>query len=641
MTARRVYGSARFNAPGTFMGISFSPDSRTLVAIVPGEDFSRCVSFGAKSGAIVAQQELPGVWSGIRVLPDGDLIASSWGKIHRISASGKTVWTVKGHQDLHLAAVSPDGAWLATVEKATAQIRETKRGKVVHTVKEKEGDIYAVAFSADGGLLATGSSKGMTRLYDVRSGKERAKHKDTKVLALAFSPTAESLLVGHGTGKIELLQLDSPRLVSSFVGRHAFQEGSDAGCRWVCFSPDGARAFSLGNEHRLRSWRIADRAEELTIEVPPRHDQGSATVLSPDGRWLATGSTAGALSVWSAKDGKPVVKDAAPVPILGLTLTPKAVVAASPKSYVSWNRATGEMTEIPAEFPPTDVKGLASGLLVRLDYERIFVGKKLDPKVSSVFELSTYASGALALSRGGTLLAAPAQENVELWDLKRRSRIAELPHDEPAQACAFGPKDAWLVTVDKALHLWRLGSTPEAIRDISLEIESDEGEGIVRGLAVSERGWIAVSVDGSDNYRDAQCSIRVIDPRSGETVARLERPDVRLGEVAFVGAALLAVVDSLGRLLLADVSDPAKARWLASKRQEDVWPEDSRRKELPLAVLGQDVAYVGPDGNVAVQTLTRVKPETETPFLVTSPAGSTSARVDRPRNRRSPRRPRG
>src|SRR5690349_19173663 len=99
MTARHTYGSSSFNAPGTFVGIAFAPDSRTLVAIVPGEDSSRWVSFSMDDGAIVAQQEIPGVWRNLRVLPGGDLIVSSWEKVQRISSSGKTVWTVKGHQD--------------------------------------------------------------------------------------------------------------------------------------------------------------------------------------------------------------------------------------------------------------------------------------------------------------------------------------------------------------------------------------------------------------------------------------------------------------------------------------------------------------------------------------------------------------
>ncbi|WP_224372618.1 pentapeptide repeat-containing protein [Hyalangium versicolor] len=616
MTPRHVYGSSRFNAPGTFLGIGFSSDSKTLVALMPGEGSSRCVSFNMEDGAVASQQEIKGTWRDIRVLPGGDLIVSTWGKVQRVSTSGKTVWTVKGEQALHLAAVSLDGALLATVEDETAQIREAKKGTVVHTLKEKEGDIYGIAFSAEGGLLATGSSKGMVRLYDARSGKEQAKRKGTKTLTLAFSSNGEQLLVGHGAGKIELLQVEGLKPLSPILGHHEFPEGGDAGCRWVGFSPDGKSAYSLGNERRLRSWRVPDGEEGWVIEVPWRHAQGAVTALSPDGRWIATGSTAGALSVWSAEDGKPVVRNAAPTRLEGLALTPQAVLAASGRTYVSWDRKTGEITEILSGFPPTDVKALESGLLVRLDYENIFVGEKLDPDAASAFALSTYASGPLALSRGGALLAAPAQENVEVWDLKRSSRIAALLHDNSARACAFGPKDAWLVTADTNLHIWRLGEEPELIRDIPLAFESEEGDMHVRGLAVSERGWIAVSVDGTDNNNDAQCSVVLADPRSGKLVAQLKRPGVRLGQVAFVGAALIAVPDSSGQLLLADVSNPAKPRWLKPQEAEDVWPESEKGKELPLAVLGSDVAYVGPDGNVVVKTLADVKPETEAPFLL-------------------------
>lgn len=50
--------------------------------------------------------------------------------------------------------------------------------------------------------------------------------------------------------------------------------------------------------------------------------------------------------------------------------------------------------------------------------------------------------------------------------------------------------------------------------------------------------------------------------------------------------------------------------------------------QLPLAVLGHDVAYVGPDGNVVVRTLASVKPETEAPFLLE--AEGSEARAAKP-----------
>ncbi|PTL82159.1 pentapeptide repeat-containing protein [Vitiosangium sp. GDMCC 1.1324] len=622
MTARRVYGATPFNIPGEFAGLDFSVDSRLLWAILPGEDTTLLVSFDVARGTVAEQREVDGRWRVVHALPGGDVLVGWWGRIRRISAHGKTAWTLKGEQALHLAAMSPNRSVFVSVEKSKAQVRDARRNTVLHTLQEKDGDIYAVAFSADGALLATGSSKGTVRLFDTRTGKERAKRGGNKVLALAFSPTGEHLLVGHGTGKVALWAVDDLKPVSHFVAHHTFEEGGGAGCRWVAFSSDGKRAFSLGNEHLLRSWIIPDGGEGSAINVPRRHAQGSVTALSPDGQWIATGSTTGALSVWSTEDGTSRVEDAAPAPILGLALTPRAVVATSNATCVSWDRASGKRTEIDAGFPPTDAKGLSSSLLVRLDYDSIFVGKSLDAKAREAFQLSTYASGPLAVSRDETLLAAPAQEHVQVWELKRGLLRAELPHAEQVRACAFGPEDTWLVTADSALHLWRLGKTPEAIRDIPLV--SNGSDTIVRGLAVSPRSWIAASLDGSINNADAESALLMVDPRSGETVSRLERPEVRLGQVAFVGDTRVAVADSLGRLLLAEVATPTKARWLEPE-EEDVWPQTGMKEARPIATLGDAVAYVGPDGSVVVETLKAGKAKDGAPFLLEAEAEPVSA----------------
>ncbi|QSQ27460.1 pentapeptide repeat-containing protein [Pyxidicoccus parkwayensis] len=612
MTTQRKYGTSPFNVPGEFIGIDFSPDSRHLWAVLFGDENSQLVAFDVESGEVASQRELEGRLRSVYSLPGGAAMVGGWGLIRRVSAKGKTEWALKGVQDFHLAAMNAKRSMFVSIEDGEILVRDAKNTALIHTLQETEGDVYAVTFSADGALMATGSSKGIVRLYDVHTGKERAKRKSTKVLALAFSPSGEHLLVGHGNGAVELWTVQDLKPVRGSVGHHKFDVGGGAGCRWVAFSPDGTRAYSLGNELVLRSWSVPDFDAGPVIEVPDRHMQGSVTALSPDGRWLATGTTPGALSVWSTEDGSARTGAAAPSPILGLALMPDAVVATSNRTCVSWELDTGKATEIPANFPPTDVKALSSGVQVRLDYDSIFVGKSLDAKARESFKLSSYASGPLAISRDETRLAAPAQENVQVWVLKRALLQADLPHKDRVRACAFGPKDAWLATADKALHLWRLGKTPEVIREVSLGVDTMGSR--VCGLAVSPRGWIAVSV-ADDDRDDANSVLLLVDPRSGETVSRLERHDAVLGQVAFVGDARVAVADSLGRLLMVDVANPAKARWLGPDEVEPR-PDALIQEVWPLARLGDSVAYVGPDGSVVVETLKPAKVDDGEPFLL-------------------------
>ncbi|MHA7630183.1 pentapeptide repeat-containing protein [Corallococcus sp. M7] len=612
MTSRRVFGATPFNVPGEFIGIDFSPDSKHLWAALStgDDDSSHVVSFDVASGNAVGQHKADGHLRVVHALPGNEVLLGGWGIIHRLSAKGAVLWTLEGGQRCRLAGVSADRSRFVTFDENVAQVRDVERHSVVHKIKELEGDLYAVAFSADGAWFATGSSKGVVRLFDARTGKAQAKRKSTMVLALAFSPSGEHLLVGHGNGKVELWDLPALKPVKGFMGRHEFGKGSGpAGCRWVGFSADGTRAYSLGNEGRVRTWSVPDGDDGPALKVPARHLQGPVTVLSPDGRWLASGSTPGALSVWSTEDLKPIAGEAAPSPILGLALTPDSVVAASNKAFVSWNLGTGASKEVEANFAPTDVKALSSGTLVRLDYSSIYVEQSLSEKSREAFELASYASGPLALSRDETRIAAPAQERAQVWGVERALLQADLVHKERVRACAFGPEDAWLVTADDALHLWRLGKTPELLRDIALE-----GGGQVEGLAVSPRGWIAASVIDIDRD-DANSWLLLVDPRSGETLRKLKRPDAVLGQVFFAGDPRVVVADSLGRLLHVDATDPANARWLEPV-PEDATPSSLVKEARPIARRGDTVAHVGADGSVVVETLKDGPLDKGAPFLL-------------------------
>src|SRR6185369_6318969 len=78
----------------------------------------------------------------------------------------------KGHTNyVYAVAFSPDGGTLATASfDNTVKLWDYKTGKEKTTLKGHTAQVYSVAFSPDGNLIATGSMDKTIRVYD-KEGK--------------------------------------------------------------------------------------------------------------------------------------------------------------------------------------------------------------------------------------------------------------------------------------------------------------------------------------------------------------------------------------------------------------------------------------------------------------------------------------
>lgn len=214
---------------------------------------------------------------------------------------------------------------------------------LLRTLEEHGNWVNAVAFSADGQLLASGSDDGTVRLWRVGDWTMiRALQTSVRVMSVAFSPDMSVLASGSGRagtgsedfGIINLWRISDGTLLRTLQGHGfppqslAFSPAGDllasaspdwtvrlwrvsdgmllhtfhhSGLSQVAFSPDGTRLAATGHD-RIQVWRIPDGTLEQVLQPEPQQ-QTLGVAFSPDGLLLAAGTLGGAIPVWNLADG--------------------------------------------------------------------------------------------------------------------------------------------------------------------------------------------------------------------------------------------------------------------------------------------------------------------------------------------------
>lgn len=294
-------------------------------------------------------------------------------------------------------------------------------------------EVYAVAFSPDGQMLAAGTASGEVRLWQLPSlqpcgvlgGHSHAAR------AVAFSPDGRTLASGSWDQTIRLWDTDSGEL------RHVLQGHSD----WitaVAFSPDGRTLASGARDHTVRLW---DTGNGQLIRTLCRHTGPVRSVaFSPDGHYLASGSIDQTLCLW----------DVARVLALGRTETPvEGQTYHRLQGHTSWVNTIA--------FSPND-RVLASG-----GYEGTIRLWDLDT-LRTAHVLRGHASWveSIAFHPDGHYLASGSMDQtVRLWDLDtRQTRHVLQGHTAGCGTVAFSPDGARLASgsADRTIRLWDLRS---------------------------------------------------------------------------------------------------------------------------------------------------------------------------------------
>lgn len=227
------------------------------------------------------------------------------------AGTGALVRALPGHDEAVVAvAFSRDGATLASMDRGrTVKLWNAARGTLRNTMttpddglfkgarehhhlirpKDYHGEVFSIAFSPDGSLLATPSMRSSVVLWNVADGSVKRimygsrstpegpmqGHRD-EVFSAAFSPDGTVLATGGWDKHIYCWDVATGK----FVGGEFCDHREEVWC--VAFSPDGSRFASAGGDRSVRVWD-ARKQEGPPPPLPTRVPGGLVEATSPSG----------------------------------------------------------------------------------------------------------------------------------------------------------------------------------------------------------------------------------------------------------------------------------------------------------------------------------------------------------------------
>jgi serine/threonine protein kinase/WD40 repeat protein len=445
--------------------------------------------------------------------------------------TGKELKRFRGSGSIDFLRFSPDGTRLAGLQYGgpTLQIWELATGQVVMALPFPEG-VSTLAWSDDGGTLATGRADGEIEVWDTQSGRQRARMQghEGRVTALAFSHRGDLLASGSWDSTLRLWDVAKGRQLVVYrtqdVDLHFSPDDQTLAC---AVEGDTAKLLEVGQSAGYR--RFVGRADA------PR---AWSVDFSADGRLMVIGANDG-IAFWDAVAGRQIGY---------LQTTPCRSARFQTYGGLSIIGSTSDgLCRWPLRIEPA-----AQGSLMRVEAPQVLVAHQVfrylalqaggnrilasrelmsDPLLldlanpTNVLSLRGHPGAQFVALDPGSRWAATGTwkgAGVKVYDVNTGQLLRELPVKGTA-VVAFSPDELWLATADmNELKLWKTSSWEPGPRSLP-------------GDQVSEINPLAFSPDGQLLARvHASYEIQVLKVPSCEVVATLRVPTLaHIGSLTF------------------------------------------------------------------------------------------------------------
>ncbi|HTU16930.1 MAG TPA: serine/threonine-protein kinase, partial [Gemmataceae bacterium] len=338
-----------------------------------------------------------------------DLRGFEWYYLQRLCHLDRR--TLAGHTGIVWSvAFSPDGGRMASAgEDCTVRIWDSNSDREVKVLRGHEQPVRCAIFSPDNRWLASASADGTIRMWDAATGvMTRTLRQGSAVSCLAFSPDSRRLASGAGTNLLGQLKIWDAATGEELLAFKAHERSVNS----LAFSPDGRRLASAGFEGTVKIW---DPQTGKRIRTLPGHKSSVASVaFSCDSRRLASAGWDGTVQIWEL------------------------------------DKQTGPRT-LGERIGPADIVSLGSEQsLTRTSHVEGYAG----------------TNGAAFSPDGRQLASAESNRTVKLWDANTGQELLILRgHADSVTSVAFRPGGRQLASAstDGTVKIWDLSASEEPL----------------------------------------------------------------------------------------------------------------------------------------------------------------------------------
>lgn len=490
---------------------AFSPDGTLLVSC--GEDKKIIVWDFAKRQRLATLTDHDGIVTAVAFSPDGKWFASAsmdktvivWDR-----ARLEKAFVLQGHTaGVESLGFSADGRFLVS---ASAEAISWGTGTFEKVAEIQQTGAVSVVFLPHSSRFSSCMDDEELMFIEAATGlKEIRQVASLRQGVIAISPDGKMRLSVDGAGFVQFADIEHGKVLATFEAH------KDNG-RSVAFSPDGKLAASASENVIL--WDTRTKTKIATLE---EDSLVWSVCFSPDGQWLVSTHTDGAILVWDVAERQRVAnlnEHSGAVYAVGYSHDGKRIASTGEdSSIIIWNAATGQK-------------------------EAVLLGHK------------SKSNGVAFLPDGEGVVSCGFQEASILWEIARGKAVQTFVSPNPlvigSNGFAVSPDGHWLASSNAVYDIADGRMVCTFLDKLKNDNSDDDWLAMgaqIYGIAFSKDGRLLAASTVVGNH------IGLVNTESWEVVAHTQSPNSPFISLSFSpDGEYLAAGDDNGKVELWNVN---------------------------------------------------------------------------------------